>query len=184
VRELFPASDGLDLSLWHERVAEVWAEAEGFEELGKVSVLELRHYLLNTLLRDTDSMSMAHSLEVRPPLLDIAIVRTVLSLPNDWKQDGKTPKALLVEAVGDLPSPIVFRRKTTFTFPWAIWLRGALRPMTERALMTLPDFISNLRPERVRAVWQNFRDGKTSWSRVWALAVLSFWLQENEVTRR
>jgi len=184
VRELFPASDGLDLSLWHERVAEVWAEAEGFEELGKVSVLELRHYLLNTLLRDTDSMSMAHSLEVRPPLLDIAIVRTVLSLPNDWKQDGKTPKALLVEAVGDLPSPIVFRRKTTFTFPWAIWLRGALRPMTERALMTLPDFISNMRPERVRTVWQNFRDGKTSWSRVWALAVLSFWLLENEVTRR
>lgn len=184
VRRLLPASDSLDLSLWHERVAEVWAEAEGFEELGKVSVLELRHYLLNTLLRDTDSMSMAHSLEVRPPLLDIALVRTVLPLPDDWKQDGKTPKALLVEAVGDLPPSVVFRRKTTFTFPWAIWLKGALRPLTERALAMLPDLVGDVCPEGVRMVWQNFLDGKTSWSRVWALAVLSYWLQENEVTRR
>jgi asparagine synthase (glutamine-hydrolysing) len=129
-------------------------------------------------------MSMAHSLEVRPPLLDIALVRTVLPLPDAWKQDGKTPKALLVEAVGDLPSPIVFRRKTTFTFPWAIWLKGALRPLTERALAMLPDLVGDVCPEGVRMVWQNFLDGKTSWSRVWALAVLSYWLQENEVTRR
>jgi asparagine synthase (glutamine-hydrolysing) len=164
-------------------VAEVWAETEGLEALGKVSVLELRHYLLNTLLRDTDSMSMAHSLEVRPPLLDVAIVRTVLPLPDDWKRDGRTPKALLVAAVGDLPSSLVFRRKATFTFPWAIWLRGPLRPVTQQALMDLPDLIGDFRPEGVRAIWQNFWDGKTSWSRVWALAVLSHWLRANEMKR-
>jgi len=181
VKKLLAMDDGLNLTAWYERVEEVWAETEGFEALGKVSVLELCHYLLNTLLRDTDFMSMAHSLEVRPPLLDIAIVRTVLPLPDDWKWDRKTPKALLVEAVGDLPPSIVFRRKTTFTFPWAIWLRGALRSITEQALMSLPDLITNFRPEGVQAIWQNFLDGKTSWSRVWALAVLSKWLQQNEV---
>ncbi len=183
IRKLLATGDGLDLTAWNERVEEVWAEAEGFEALGKVSVLELRHYLLNTLLRDTDVMSMAHSLEVRPPLLDVAIVHTVLPLPDDWKWDGKTPKALLVEAVGDLPPSIVFRRKTTFTFPWAIWLRGPLRTITQQALMALSDLIADFRPEGVQAIWQNFLNGKTSWSRVWALAVLSHWLQENEVKR-
>jgi asparagine synthase (glutamine-hydrolysing) len=183
VEELLAVGDGLNLAAWHERVAEVWAETEGLEALGKVSVLELRHYLLNTLLRDTDSMSMAHSLEVRPPLLDVAIVRTVLPLPDDWKRDGRTPKALLVAAVGDLPSSLVFRRKATFTFPWAIWLRGPLRPVTQQALMDLPDLIGDFRPEGVRAIWQNFWDGKTSWSRVWALAVLSHWLRANEMKR-
>jgi asparagine synthase (glutamine-hydrolysing) len=128
-------------------------------------------------------MSMAHSLEVRPPLLDIAIVRTVLPFPDSWKWDRKTPKALLVEAVGDLPSFVVYRRKTTFTFPWAIWLRGELRPVTEQALMSLPDLIGDFRPGEVWAIWQNFLNGKTSWSRVWALAVLSKWLQQNEVRK-
>jgi len=185
IRKLLVTSNSLeDLTAWNKRVKEIWAEAEGYEVLGKVSVLELRHYLLNTLLRDTDFMSMAHSLEVRPPLLDIAIVRTVLPFPDSWKRDRKTPKALLVEAVGDLPSFVVYRRKTTFTFPWAIWLRGELRPVTEQALMSLPDLIGDFRPEEVWAIWQNFLNGKTSWSRVWALAVLSKWLQQNEVKEK
>lgn len=76
---LFPAVGGQwSLEPWWQRIEEVWQEARGFERWGAVSVLKLCHCLLGTLL----FMSVAHSLEVRPPLLDPAILRGILPLPN------------------------------------------------------------------------------------------------------
>ena len=92
-----------------------------------VSWLELRSYLVNTLLRDTDAMSMRHSLEVRVPFLDAPLVEYVLSLPESAKLDRARPKALLVDAVRELlPEEVLSQSKRTFTFPWNNWLRGAL----------------------------------------------------------
>lgn len=177
-RLLATAEGQRDLGVWHERVSAVWQEAEKFEPMGKVSVLEMRHYLLNTLLRDTDFMSMAHSLEVRPPLLDTSIIANVLPLPDKMKRDGKTPKTLLVNAVGDLPNEVVYRRKTTFTFPWAEWLRGTLRSEGESTLKHLPErLLPVLNAEAVAKVWDAFEAGRTSWSRVWALFVLAKWVE-------
>jgi asparagine synthase (glutamine-hydrolysing) len=93
----------------------------------RVSWLELRSYLLNTLLRDTDAMSMNNSVEVRVPFLDGPLVEYVLSLPESVKAHSKQPKALLIEALADiLPSRVISQRKRTFTFPWQNWLRGTL----------------------------------------------------------
>ncbi len=60
--------------------------------------------MLNTLLRDSDFMSMAHGLEVRVPLIDHQLARQVLALPGSWKLDAAMPKPLLVKALkGELP---------------------------------------------------------------------------------
>ncbi len=68
-----------------------------------ISQLELRGYMTNTLLRDTDAMSMAHSLEVRVPFVDVKVVDFVLSLPGEWKLRGNDgPKPLLADAMSDL----------------------------------------------------------------------------------
>src|SRR5207253_3798015 len=69
-----------------------------------ISRLEMRGYMSNTLLRDTDAMSMAHSLEVRVPFVDAKVVDYVLSLPGEWKvsKNGSGPKPLLADAVSDL----------------------------------------------------------------------------------
>src|SRR5207253_6315829 len=83
--------------------------------------LEMAHYLPNQLLRDTDSMSMAHSLEVRVPLLDDAVVQVALHLPDSVRL---TPsKALLARAAGIGPT----REKRPFMLPFDRWLRGPLR---------------------------------------------------------
>ena len=62
------------------------------DDFTAVSWLELRSYLLNTLLRDTDAMSMRHSLEVRVPFLDAPLVEYVLSLPENAKRPTPRPR--------------------------------------------------------------------------------------------
>src|SRR5262249_48730360 len=75
-----------------------------YDPVNEISRLELRGYMSNTLLRDTDAMSMAHSLEVRVPFVDTKLVDYVLSLPGKWKLDHGIPgpKPLLADALSDL----------------------------------------------------------------------------------
>src|SRR5207245_5575691 len=107
-------------------------EARHQEPVAAVSWLEMRTYMASTLLRDTDSVSMARSLEVRVPLLDTPLVEFVGSLPDTARRRPGAQKTLLVEALGDLlPQEIRAQRKRTFTLPWEEWLRGPLRARIE-----------------------------------------------------
>jgi asparagine synthase (glutamine-hydrolysing) len=141
-----------------------------------VSRAELSTYTHHQLLRDTDVMSMAHSLEVRVPLLDHVLVETVLRMPASVKMNGVGPKSLLLKAMGeDLPEAVRARRaKQGFTFPFDKWLRGPLRGyLNEGSSRSNP----MLRTEAIKAVQSAFRQGKVHWSRPWALAVLKAWGQ-------
>ncbi len=80
---------------WSEWLAINAAQAAPLDSFTQISWLELRSYMTSTLLRDTDAMSMASSLEVRIPFLDIPLVKYVLSLPESAKRDGAQPKSLL-----------------------------------------------------------------------------------------
>jgi asparagine synthase (glutamine-hydrolysing) len=161
---------------------EALRRAEGLDAINRVSYLETRCYMLNTLLRDADSMSMAHGLEVRVPLIDHQLVEQVMALPGTWKIDGKTPKRLLVNALnGALPDSIVHRPKRGFTLPFEHWMRGALRRQIESTITTIADqLLGNfLRADAARQVWKDFLNGQTSWSRPWALFVLERWCEHN-----
>jgi asparagine synthetase B (glutamine-hydrolysing) len=115
-------------SAWWKWLSAAEGESRSMDSFTRISWLESRSYLVNTLLRDTDAMSMHHSLEVRVPFLDLPLVEYMLSLPQASKSGRGRSKALLIEALGDvLPEEIVEQRKRTFTFPWNNWLRGPLR---------------------------------------------------------
>jgi asparagine synthase (glutamine-hydrolysing) len=163
---------------WLERTAD---EARKLEPVAGVSWLEMRNYMVSTLLRDTDSVSMARSLEVRVPLLDTPLVEFIGSLPEAARRRPGAQKALLIEALGDLlPWEILGQRKRTFTLPWEEWLRGPLRARMEvsfadPALLLAP----YLRPRGARSVWTDFLAGKTSWSRPWSLYVLNEWCRRH-----
>jgi len=163
---------------WLERTAD---EARKLEPVAGVSWLEMRTYMASTLLRDTDSVSMAQSLEVRVPLLDTAAVEFAGSLPDAARQRPGLQKALLVEALGDLlPQEILSRRKRTFTLPWEEWLRGPLRARLDASFADpAPALVPFLRPGGVRCVWNDFLAGKTSWSRPWSLYVLNEWCRRH-----
>src|SRR5271163_1921820 len=108
-----------DAMPWSRWLTQATRQSRHMDRFTRVSWLELRSYLVNTLLRDTDAMSMHHSLEVRVPFLDAPLVEYVLELPEALKRNPARPKALLFEAMKDLlPDEIVKHTKRTFTFPW------------------------------------------------------------------
>ena len=117
-----------------------------------LSYLELKFYLQNQLLKDTDFMSMYHSIEVRVPFLDHPLVEYLSGLSPNVKLGKEINKPLLVEAVRELlPQEIFTRPKMGFTFPFR---NGSAN------LRQLP--ITNYQLPITR----------THWSRFWAKVVL------------
>jgi asparagine synthase (glutamine-hydrolysing) len=148
--------------------------------LRRVSIYEIGTYMQNVLLRDTDQMSMAHALEVRVPFLDYTLVEYVLSLP-DYAKPLHPPKHLLVEALRDLlPREIVDRPKMGFTLPWELWLKNELNDFCAQHLRRLGQR-RWFDAEGVERLWQSFLRGdpQVSWSRLWPLVVLEYWLEHN-----
>lgn len=136
----------------------------GLDAVNAQSLLELALYTANTLLRDTDQMSMAHALEVRVPLLDHELVEAAAQIPGSLKliAGRQSPlKGLLVDALPTpLPQDAVRRRKMGFVLPWDRWLRGELR---DAVWETLSDRASldaaGLNADAVALLWNEFLNG-------------------------
>jgi asparagine synthase (glutamine-hydrolysing) len=148
-----------------------------------ISQLELNGYMTNTLLRDTDAMSMAHSLEVRVPFVDTRVVDYVLSLPGEWKL-GDMNKPLLAGALSDLlPRDFLARPKMGFTLPFEKWLQQSLRSEVSSVLTDASRF-TGFNARAVENVWTSFlqKPRAVGWSRPWSLYVLAKWCELNGVT--
>jgi asparagine synthase (glutamine-hydrolysing) len=165
----------------HERLL---SEVARLDPINAVSVLELNCYMGNMLLRDSDQMSMAHSLELRVPLVDHQLVELALSIPGSRKLGRRTPKQVLVRAMDPLlPDSVVYRRKQGFTFPFAQWLREDLRSDVESVLGDESFGVSRIVHRRgIEQAWQSFLAGRTPWACTWALYVLKRWTHQLELT--
>jgi asparagine synthase (glutamine-hydrolysing) len=178
VHRLMPGAVGLALSA---RCLDGTSDA-----INVISKNEVFGYMANTLLRDTDSMSMAHGLEVRVPFLDTVFAQYVMTLPGSWKGGGPTPKRLLIDALGSLiPEEIWKRPKRGFALPFRQWLHTILARDVEKMLEQC-DFMTQvgLDPATIRSIWASFRKGasRVSWGKVWALYSLVSWCRAHGVT--
>jgi asparagine synthase (glutamine-hydrolysing) len=163
-------------------LSESLRHTKALDPINRVSYLESRCYMLNTLLRDSDFMSMAHGLELRVPLIDHQLAQEVMAIPGPIKMRGSSPKQLLVNALnGALPETLVQRPKRGFTLPFEHWMRDTLRPEIESTLKRIGTGPLNglLDPHGTRHVWAEFLNGQTSWSRPWSLFVLQRWCEQN-----
>lgn len=130
---------------------------------------EMKRYLHDQLLRDSDVFSMAHSIELRVPYLDSALVDAVARIDAGDKINKELNKPLLVQAIDDpLVTEAARRPKWGFTFPFARWMKSQADPLEE--LATGGNLLS--RPA-VKQTWQDFRRGRLHWSRAWSTAVLA-----------
>jgi asparagine synthase (glutamine-hydrolysing) len=126
----------------------------GTDKKNKVSWIETNFYMQNQLLKDTDYMSMWHSLEVRVPFLDKELMQVAYSIAPEIKYDNKIGKHLLIKAFADiLPKEIWQRKKQGFTFPFHKWMRKVQLNNSET------DYI------RIR---KQYVSEKLHWSRYWA----------------
>lgn len=142
-----------------------------------LAVAELEGYMRNVLLRDTDMMSMANSLEVRVPFLHDPFVDWALRLPRSVKGPRKS---LLVAALRPLlPRQVLERRKHGFLLPIGRWLHGALGDeVAERVASPPPSIGALIDGDAALRELRAFRAGRTSWLRPWSLYALCRWAAE------
>lgn len=163
------------------------AETRGRTPLSAISVMELRLFLGERLLRDNDVASMASSLEQRVPLVDQVLFESVDRLPDRARYLPLGRKAMLRRIGLRGLDPALFERpKSGFVLPFDRWIRRGLKDTMDQTLRD-PQLVApaGLNPEAVARLWRAFLDGAPGmyWSRVWSIYVLVRWCHRNRVFR-
>jgi asparagine synthase (glutamine-hydrolysing) len=152
--------------------------APGMDEVPTaVAWFETRFYLASQLLRDIDVMSMAHSLEVRVPLIDHELLAVV------WPAVARHPrllrnKSLLHQTLARrLPDEIVRRPKQGFLLPFHEWMRSDLKDLVDSGMRSL-EGDGWIAPGTADRLWTAWQRGEAHWVRPWALGILGHFTRE------
>lgn len=156
------------------------AGAEATGPLNRYLWLDQLLYLPEDILYKCDRMSMAHSLEVRPPFLDHRIVEFAARLPESLKINGSQLKFVLRELMkGKLPAAVLTRKKEGFDIPAHHWFRTILKPM-------LHDVVNRKAAEEMGFRWSEIealrerhmrRQGNYGYH-LWGLLILFLWKRQ------
>ena len=151
------------------------------DAFAQVSWAESSGYMRHMLLRDADQMSMASSIELRVPFLDLDLFDYVLSLPAREKTRYGRTKGLLVEACRDLlPARFLTARKQGFSLPMRKWMEGPLRPYVRQGLDAARG--EGVLSEAVLLELEgDFMGGRLHWTRLWSVVVLGHYLRRNNL---
>lgn len=135
------------------------------------SYLHTKYYMHDQLLRDSDSMSMRHSLELRVPLVDHELVEFGASIPGKFKHN----KMVLLDAVKPLlPEDVYNRKKMGFGFPLGEWMkRKDILSMVKELFFLESDYLNKIELEKL---WIKFLNGNISHTRIWSVVVFNFYL--------
>jgi asparagine synthase (glutamine-hydrolysing) len=148
--------------------------------------LDQHWYLADDILYKCDRMSMAHSLEVRPPLLDHRLVEFAARMPESFKVNGSKLKFILKDLMrGKIPDSVLTRKKEGFDIPAHDWFRTALKPLLHDTLT--PQAIREMglfREGAVEAVLRAHERREANYGyHLWGLLMLFLWKKQwNVVT--
>jgi asparagine synthase (glutamine-hydrolysing) len=151
------------------------------DDLAPYLWLDQKYYLGDDILTKSDRMSMAHSVEVRPPFLDHRIVEFAAKLPASLKIRGARQKVILKELMKDkLPPAILERSKIGFDIPAHEWLRGPLLPLLTDALQFgASEYREVFRPEVVDNLLRLHLQRKANLGyHLWGLLILFLWMKK------
>ncbi len=146
----------------------------------RVLVFDQRYYLTDDLLQKVDRMSMAHSIEVRPPYLDHRIIEFASTLPDRFKVDGRVLKVILKRLMrSKLPQSVIRRAKTGLDIPTHDWFRGPLRSLLEDTLSA--DAVKRnrlFRPEAIERLKRDHAERRANLGyQLWGLMILFLWIK-------
>ncbi len=159
------------------------AAAQTDDPLALVQYLDLKTYLVGDINTKVDRASMAHSLEVREPLMDHPLVEWLASLPSSLKVKGQEGKYLFKKALEpSLPKDVLYRPKMGFSVPLARWFRGPLKDrvrqaVTSDALAATGIFNPNYLRHLVDAHQSGARDYSAS---LWSVLMFEAFLRQSE----
>src|SRR5690606_6495067 len=106
------------------------------DALALIQYLDIKTYLVGDINTKVDRASMAHSLEVREPLMDHPLVEWLATIPSALKLQGQEGKFFFKKAMEPLlPHDVLYRSKMGFAVPLARWFRGPLRERVRESLL-------------------------------------------------
>lgn len=156
----------------------VYQASGSADPLNRCLFVDFETLLPDQVLAFSDRLSMAHSVEVRPPFLDHRLAEYAATLPGRMKIKGERVKSILKDAVADLlPDGLVDRPKEGFVMPINDWLLESLRPFVFDSL-SAPRLARHglLEPTSVRRLLDRYYAGeKTLASRIWNLVSFQVW---------
>ena len=169
-----------------ETLAELRSSIRGAAALPAISALELRCFVGERLMRDTDTASMAVALEARVPLLDHEVIEAAAALPAERRYANLGKKQPLRDAaLGDLDPALFDRKKSGFVLPLDVWSRDALQGEIDSAFADRARCeAAGLNPDAVAQLWSAWRSRAPGlyWSRPWALFALLHWTKNHGVS--
>lgn len=163
-----------------EHTLKFWNRTGGGDHVASMLYTDIKTYLPGDILVKVDRMSMAHSLEVRAPLLDYHVIEFAAALPSRLKIKGNTKKYILKKAFGAvLPERIINRRKHGFTVPLDDWFRLDLCCLTEEMLLQGSAMQEYFSLTELRRIWQeHLSHRRNHGTLLWALLSFALWHRE------
>lgn len=172
---------------------------DNYTRLQQISKEDLRYFMGARLLRDSDAVAMAHSLEVRFPLIDLRLVEYVWNLPDEYKvhhnlsveqlnkgyeqtlsyRQGGVKKLLFDAFEKELPANFDKRSKRGFKMPFEKWMRGLLADRVNNGIEKLSGKIFT--QQATQTLLNDWQTGKMPWNKAWALVILQAWMEQNKV---
>ena len=154
--------------------------ADTDDPLALIQYIDTHTYLVGDINTKVDRASMAHSLEVREPLMDHELVEWAATLPSSLKLRGSNGKAFFKKSMEPyLPNDVLYRPKMGFSVPLARWLRGPLRQRLRSALLEGPVVEGGwLNPVVVRELVEQHESGRADHSTpLWTLLMFDAFLR-------
>ncbi|MEA1966983.1 MAG: asparagine synthase-related protein [Thermodesulfobacteriota bacterium] len=159
-------------------------KADTDNHLSKILYTDLKTYLPGDILVKVDRMSMAHSLEVRAPILDHKVIEYAASIPIALKYNKGEKKYILKQVLKNkLPDEILYRKKMGFSVPLADWFRDELKSDVENTLFGANSCISTFfNTDTLHRIWEIHQSGRKNYGAVlWAIYMFELWFQKAEM---
>jgi asparagine synthase (glutamine-hydrolysing) len=153
------------------------------DPLAMIQYLDYKTWLVGDINTKVDRAAMAHSLEVREPLMDHALVEWLATLPSSLKVNGQEGKYILKKAYEPrLPADVLYRPKMGFSVPLAKWLRGPLAQRTRDAVLG-PRMAQSgyFNPDTLATMVRQHQSGERDFSApLWTLLMFEAFLRQTE----
>ncbi len=148
------------------------------DELNRIAMLDIEHFITDDLLVKNDRMCYAHSIEGRYPYLDKKLIDYVQTLPTEYKLKGLKGRYIQKKALSrTLPKEILKRQNYGLEMPHSIWFFDALKPLLDRYLnKESVERTGFLRWEMVKSLMDTHMSNKRDYGRgLWCIAVFIAW---------
>ena len=159
-----------------------FSQCQSSNFIEKIQYVDTKSYLPDDILTKVDIASMAHSLEVRVPLLDYKLVEFAATIPNNLKLKGIDKKYILKKAVRNLlPKDILRQKKRGFNIPISEWLSSDISNYAEQTLMKnnspIKNFVKKDYIEKLLSI--NSKKSRGTGNELWNLLFFNEWHRQN-----